>query len=144
MNKVTSEPKIPRGIRNNNPLNIRKGNDWIGERKIQTDPAFEQFETMQYGIRAAFIILRQYMTGYWGITQKDDTIEKIIKRWAPDKENPTKKYIQYVSNFMGISPNEPISFKSERTMVKLVDAMIAFECGQRVDISIIQSAYKLI
>ena len=35
------EKKVPRGIRNNNPLNIRKGNNWQGERHPQTDPAFE-------------------------------------------------------------------------------------------------------
>ena len=38
----------PRGIRNNNPLNIRVGNNWQGERKPNTDGAFEQFTTMQY------------------------------------------------------------------------------------------------
>ena len=37
-NKKTSQA---RGIRNNNPLNIRVGNDWQGERKPNTDGAFE-------------------------------------------------------------------------------------------------------
>ena len=43
---------IPRGIRNNNPLNIRIGNQWLGERANPNDPAFEQFVAMEYGIRA--------------------------------------------------------------------------------------------
>ena len=53
---------LPRGIRNNNPLNIRKGNNWKGERPNQTDKEFEEFESMQMGLRAAFILLRNYMT----------------------------------------------------------------------------------
>jgi hypothetical protein len=42
---MSNKKKIdsPRGIRNNNPLNIRIGNDWQGERKPNTDGAFEQF-----------------------------------------------------------------------------------------------------
>ena len=36
---------LPRGIRNNNPLNIRKGCNWKGERHPQTDKAFEEFES---------------------------------------------------------------------------------------------------
>ena len=48
----------PRGIRNNNPLNIRRspGQTWQGECPVQTDKAFVQFRSMKWGIRAAFII----------------------------------------------------------------------------------------
>ena len=39
-----------RGIRNNNPLNIRHSADrWQGARMKQTDPSFVQFKTMAYG-----------------------------------------------------------------------------------------------
>ena len=38
-----------RGLRNNNPLNIRHSADrWRGVRKEQTDPSFVQFESMAY------------------------------------------------------------------------------------------------
>ena len=64
------EKKItPRGIRNNNPLNIRKGNTWKGEKSVLTDNAFEEFEYMTYGLRAGFIILMKYMSGYNGLTR---------------------------------------------------------------------------
>ena len=49
---------LPRGIRNNNPLNIRKSKDqWQGMRREQTDSAFCQFENLAYGWRAAFKLL---------------------------------------------------------------------------------------
>ena len=134
----------PRGIRNNNPLNIRKGNNWKGERPIQTDKAFEEFETMQYGIRAGFIILRKYVTGYMGLTQKFNTIELIIKRWAPPTENSTQKYIDFVSKDTGIPARQHVSFKDKTKMVAIVDAMIFVECGQRIDREIISSAYDMI
>ena len=86
----------PRGIRNNNPLNIRKGNTWKGEITSQTDNAFEQYESMAYGIRAGFIILRNYITGHNGRTRRYNTVDKIIRRWAPPTENATQKYIDYV------------------------------------------------
>lgn len=134
----------PRGIRNNNPLNIRKGSNWKGERPVQTDKAFEEFQTMQYGIRAGFVILRKYITGYNGITQKFNTIEKIVRRWAPPTENATQKYIDFVAKDMGISPCRTIAFSNKSLMVDLVYAMIFVECGQRVGKDIISSAYDML
>ena len=135
---------VPRGIRNNNPLNIRKGNNWKGEIKDQTDPSFEQFESMQMGVRAGFIILRKYMNGYFGMTQKFNTIEKIIGRWAPQVENPTRKYVEYVSKMTGIPAHQKLSFSQKNYMVAIVDAMIRMECGQAIDRAIIESAYDLV
>ena len=52
---------MSRGIRNNNPLNIRHSADrWQGARKVQTDKSFVQFETMAYGYRAAWKVLDTY------------------------------------------------------------------------------------
>ena len=54
--------KQARGLRNNNPLNIIKSEkiNWQGEVKPSTDPNFAQFETLEYGLRAAFKLLRTY------------------------------------------------------------------------------------
>lgn len=134
----------PRGIRNNNPLNIRKGNKWKGERPDQTDKAFEEFTSMEYGIRAGFIILRKYITGYNGLTQKFNTIEKIITRWAPAVENNTAAYISQVSKMTGIPATLKISFAQRSFMVAIVDAMIYVECGQHVDKQLIESAYDMV
>lgn len=134
----------PRGIRNNNPLNIRKGNNWKGERPNQKDKAFEEFVSMEYGIRAGFIILRKYISGYNGLTNKFNTIELIVRRWAPPTENATQKYIDFVAKDMGISPRLRLSFGNKNQMVNLVYAMIFVECGQRVDKEVIASAYDMI
>lgn len=136
--------RTARGIRNNNPLNIRKGNNWKGERKKQTDPAFEEFESMQMGLRAGFIILRNYITGYGGRSAKFNTIEKIISRWAPPSENATRKYIDFVSTCCKKEPKEVISFTDESTMVELVRAMCFVECGQWLDFDTIRSSYNIV
>ena len=134
----------PRGIRNNNPLNIRKGNNWKGERHPQKDKAFEEFQTMQMGIRAGFILIRNYISGYGGKSKPFDTIEKVVRRWAPPSENATQKYIDFVAKDSGIDPRATLSFKDKTAMVKIVNAMIFVECGQRVDLDIIKSAYDLV
>lgn len=135
---------VPRGIRNNNPLNIRKGNNWKGERPVQMDKAFEEFTSMTYGIRAGFIIIRKYMSGYNGLTEKFNTIEKIIRRWAPPTENATQKYIDQVAKESGISPRLKLSFSDKKSMCAIVSAMIHVECGQRVDMALIESGYDLV
>ena len=45
---------LPRGIRNHNPLNIRRnGKDqWKGLADMQTDRAFCQFKSLEYGSEA--------------------------------------------------------------------------------------------
>ena len=134
----------PRGIRNNNPLNIRKGNNWKGERHPQKDRAFEEFESMEYGIRAGFKLLRNYITGFNGLADKQNTIEKIVKRWAPPTENATRNYIDFVSKDSGIPSRQRISFNDKSKMVAIVDAMIFVECGQRVSRDIISSAYDML
>lgn len=134
----------PRGIRNNNPLNIRVGNNWQGEVAIKSDHVFEEFETMQMGVRAGFKILKKYMSGYNGLTQKFNTIEKIIRRWAPEQENDVRAYIDFVSKKTGIPSKQILSFDQRRMMVAIVDAMIQMECGKPIDVSIIESAYDLV
>lgn len=66
-----------RGLRNNNPLNIRHSADvFQGEIKGE-DKSFKTFSSMPYGYRAAFVTLATYLSRGW------NTIEKIITRWAP-------------------------------------------------------------
>lgn len=141
---METKPQVPRGIRNNNPLNIRKGNNWKGERPNQSDKAFEEFSSMTYGIRAGFIIIRKYMSGYNGLTEKFNTIEKIIRRWAPPTENATQKYIDQVAKESGISPRLKLSFADKKSMCAIVSAMIHVECGQLVDMALIESGYDLV
>ena len=75
---------LPRGIRNHNPLNIRKSKDqWKGMAEVQTDRAFVQFKSLEWGWRAAFYLLtRTYYHKY-----RLYTIRAIVSRWAPPNEN---------------------------------------------------------
>ena len=102
---------LPRGIRNNNPLNIRRSKDlWMGLRAQQTDPSFCQFETRESGWRAAFYLLtRTYYHKY-----RLYTIRMIISKWAPPNENQTAKYIENVCRLTGIAPDEPIGIPSDQ------------------------------
>ena len=101
---------IPRGIRNNNPLNIRRSKDqWQGLKKTQNDPSFCQFETFEYGWRAAFVLLtRTYYHKY-----RLYTIRAIVSKWAPPNENNTRAYIENVCRLTGIAPDEPLGIPSE-------------------------------
>ena len=103
---------IPRGIRNNNPLNIRRtGKDqWKGMAEVQGDRSFCQFETMEYGWRAAFHLLTRTYYGKHRLT----TIRGIISRWAPPQDNnDTGAYISNVSRMTGIGPDEPLGNPAE-------------------------------
>lgn len=138
------DKKLPRGIRNNNPLNIRKGNNWKGEVCSSTDSEFEQFVSMQWGIRAGFKILKNYMTGYGGRVKALTNIHDIIHRWAPPNENNCRAYIDSVCRFSGLHEFERLQFSDRNKMLALVDGMIRVECGQPVSLDIIASAYDLI
>lgn len=129
---------IPRGIRNNNPLNIRIGNTWLGERGNPTDPAFEEFVSIEYGLRAAFCILRRYIRRY-----HKNTVPAIVSTWAPASENNTQRYIDIVCQRSGISPTQQIWFEDETTMCKLVEAMAFVECGQPIDGKKIEKGYTM-
>ena len=129
---------IPRGIRNNNPLNIRVGNVWLGEVKNPTDPHFEQFNSMEYGLRAGFILLRRYIRHY-----KRLNIEDIISSWAPSNENNTKAYINTVVKVSGIPSNRILHYSDKESMCKLVDAMCFVENGKHVSMEKITKGYDL-
>ena len=119
---------ISRGIRNHNPLNIRRSKDqWKGMAEVQTDRAFVQFKSLEYGWRAAFVLL----TRTYYHTYRLFTIRAIISRWAPPNENNTKLYIENVSRFTGIGPDEPLGIPSEKPArwIMLGAAMAIQECG---------------
>jgi len=103
---------LPRGIRNNNPLNIRRTakDQWQGLRAQQTDASFCQFESLEFGWRAAFYLLtRTYYHKY-----RLFTIRAIINKWAPPNENLTATYIQNVCQLAKIGPDEPIGIPSDQ------------------------------
>lgn len=128
----------PRGIRNNNPLNIRIGNTWLGERNNPTDNAFEEFVSIEYGYRAAFCILRRYIKRY-----HKNTITSIISTWAPANENNTQRYIDFVADKMQISPSDIIDYGDKVQMLRLVAAMQLMECSVPADMAKVEKGYDM-
>lgn len=131
--------KIPRGIRNNNPLNIRIGNTWLGEVKNPTDNEFEQFVHVSFGLRAGFILLKRYINRY-----RLNTIEKIISRWAPSNENNTHTYIERVTKSMNINPDTPLLYEDQDTICTLVYEMVYVENRQHIQMEEIVRAYQMV
>lgn len=114
--------QAPRGIRNNNPGNIRKSaTQWEGTSAVQGDDAFVTFETPEHGIRAMARVLQTYRDKY-GL----DTVTKIISRWAPDVENDTAAYIKSVAGQLGVRPDVPLN---PGQVPALIAAIIKHENG---------------
>ena len=141
---------MTRGIRNNNPLNIRRTSTrWQGAREEQTDKSFVQFKTMAYGYRAAWKVLQTYYERFC-MQSKPFTVRNIITRWAPPSENDTEAYIKSVLKLSSIGGKEkllpPSNVLSYGRLSRLVIAMTCIECGleyNRVDTASIAQGYKL-
>jgi hypothetical protein len=130
---------IPRGFRNNNPGNIRISNTkWNGKLGNNTDGSFEQFETMELGVRAMIVLIRNYIN-----KKKLDNIEKIINVYAPGNENNTEKYIEVVELLSGIKKDETITFDRE-IIEKIILAMIYVENGRALPNGIFNDAWDIL
>ena len=161
---------MTRGLRNNNPLNIRKvpGQRWKGEvlpqkgatgvfrgatecgsgptkgsdypvatedREGAGDKSFVQFESLAWGLRAAFCILETYRRKYKAVC-----VEDIINRWAPPSENDTRKYVETVCRLTGFGGKERLV---EDQLPALVYAMAFVECGALISKETIQKGFRL-
>lgn len=107
---------MTRGLRNNNPGNIRKdGTHWKGEVEPSRDAAFKQFESMAWGYRAMFKCLNTYSRKY-GL----DTIRKMISRWAPPSENDTDAYIRNESVIVAVDSFTKEEIKSIEKVADII------------------------
>lgn len=137
--------KQPRGIRNNNPLNIRKSPEhWLG--KVPgSDPDFETFSSMKYGIRAAFVCVRTYIRRFRSLCITP-TVSQIIARWAPSSENNTRAYITAVCHHSGeiLYPGSEIRFEDKETVVLLLWCMSFVENGVDLPFVDFEEAYEMV
>lgn len=118
---------LPRGIRNNNPGNIRlSGVKWKGQKLRQNDTAFVEFEEPVMGIRALMRLLLNYHLRY-GL----DSIESILNRYAPPEENATDHYIHSVCREMGVKRREVVDLKDRGTLIRLARAIVRHENGAK-------------
>lgn len=132
--------ELPRGLRNNNPGNIRRNSDvFQGEKNPSSDKEFKQFKTMAYGYRAVFCILRTYHRNY-----HLKTIRQLIGRWAPENENNTLAYVSLVSSYSGIPADDPIDIQSKEQMIRIVAAMSRVENGREAVMSDVMAGWNLL
>ena len=144
---------MKRGLKNNNPLNIRHSADhWQGAATTQTDKAFVQFQSMAYGYRAAWKVLDTYCLAFRR-ERKPYNVRNIIARWAPPTENDTEAYVKAVVKLSGLGGNENIprpnryrNFERLQKTARLIAAMTCVECGiamNEVDTKAIWQGYDL-
>ena len=120
---MTTKPS--RGVRNNNPGNIRKSADkWQGLAVQQPDAEFFTFTDATYGIRALARLLIQYQDKY-NLRQ----ISQIINRWAPTNENNTQAYINHVAKLTGFNAYDSLDMHKFEHLEPLVRAIITHENG---------------
>ena len=131
--------KMSRGLRNNNPGNIRLGNfRYKGERAKSSDSAFRQFESVEWGYRAMFVLLHTYAT-----KRGCCTLRAMINRYAPPTENFTQGYLRCVTNATHLSPDEPISTTDGAVMTAIVAAMSAVENGIKANMGEVWRGWEL-
>jgi len=140
---------MPKGIRNNNPGNIRISEDkWVGVDQMRTEQNrrladrlrsqgkphnvdFVVFTGPDYGIRAMCLTLYTYQDRR---TSSDgtaiDTIRELVERWAPPTDgNPTEDYVDFMCSKTGYGEGEPLDFHDYDVMRRVIPALIHFENG---------------
>jgi len=128
----------PLGLKNNNPGNLRStAIKWQGETTKQVGVGFETFATIELGYRA---LLKNLETG---IVKGNDTITKLISRYAPPTENNTTSYVNAVAKYTGIPANKKLT-ADETTLKKLAAAISLHENGVNPVLSQIQAGWDLL
>lgn len=114
-----------RGLRNNNPGNLRRGSGpWLGEAAAQTDPDFVVFEAPVFGLRA----LARTLINYQHIHDLK-TLREILTRWAPPSENDTAAYVADAAARCGVGADAPVDLDDPRRLGPLVEAIVRHETG---------------
>lgn len=132
---------MSRGLRNNNPLNIRLSatTRWQGEVRPSQDRSFCQFETMAYGYRAGLKLLQNYSK-----RNGCHTVRTIISRWAPPCENDTRSYISTVCKLSGLDADRRLNVDDRRTMCSLAAAMSQVENGVPAVMADVNAGWNLL
>lgn len=130
---------MSRGLDNCNPGNIRRsGVRYKGEVVPSRDPAFKQFQTMEWGYRAIFLLLHTYR-----IRHGLDTVAGMITRWAPPSENHTQTYIRFVATAIGVDPDQPLDTLDPKTMIPFTAAISQVENGVKADPLAVEAGWRL-
>lgn len=135
--------KIARGLRNNNPGNIRNSDaqDWKGEVSpaAKKDGAFEEFSEIKFGYRALIKLLQTYRKKY-----NCQTIQDFINKWAPPIENDTKSYIAAVCREMDVNPEFIPDINEKDTMCRMAAAISLVENGVPANMEDVEQGWNLL
>lgn len=115
----------PRGLRNNNPLNLEATVEWDG--MTGSDGRYAVFSSPEQGWAAADRNIQTYATKH-GL----NTVAGIINRWAPPSENDSRAYAGTVAKRLGVDPAAPLNMADPTLRRNLLEAMAEVENGQRV------------
>ena len=103
--------RASRGLRNNNPGNIKYGKWAVSHGAVGRDGPFAVFPDMATGQAAMSALLNGYYAG------GKQTISGIVSKWAPGSENNTAGYIASVSKQTGIGANDHLT-RAQLAMVQ--------------------------
>lgn len=136
------EKTMTRGMRNNNPLNIKiSRSKWVGKIKEgKKDDVFEEFDTMENGLRAAIKLIQNYIK-----RMRLNTVQSIIYRWCPDETK--EKYVDYVVKCMQVidsdfNKNTTFYWYDYETLYVLIAAMAWQESRLRIDADLFYRAWQ--
>lgn len=130
----------PRGIRNNNPGNLRRTADrWRGLHPEQTDPEFFRFTAPEWGYRALMRTLQNYRRRHGCSTLAD-----FIYRWAPVRENNTAAYLHAVCADLQVPPTYVPDVDDRDTLCALAAAISRVENGTPARMDDVRRGWELL
>jgi hypothetical protein len=136
---IPTDGSAPRGIRNNNPLNLSYVPGQEGLDPSQpSDGRFGRYTSMEAGIAQSFRQMQRHAE-----RRGDDTIAKLVSRWAPPNENDTAGYIDRVSRDTGIAAGDRLDLRDADTLRRLVSSMARVETGRPLDPAVVQRGVGL-
>lgn len=124
MDSQSTDPRLPRGIRNRNPGNVRAtaAFQWLGQIGQDADN-FVINRAPEYGLREIMILFHNYQEYH-----QLHTTYQLIRRWAPPNENDPADYARFVAGRVMVGINDPIDI----TVVwrRWTSAIVMYENGQ--------------
>lgn len=129
--------KLTRGVRNQNPGNIRYNadNKWQGQ--ISPENGFCRFSSFFWGVRAIFVLLIRTYYRKYGYTK----LGALIRRYAPPCENHTDKYIDFVCQQTGLDADKELAGLDANQWVSIVQAICKYESGYKLETEMALSAF---
>lgn len=123
MTTFANNPSLPRGLRDNNPGNIRPSTKYKWDGQVGSENNYCVFIDVEHGIRA---MAKDLMAK---IGRGLNTIAKYVPVYAPPSDNNnTQGYINRVCAATGFAPDEVLQVNTY-TIGKLVKAHISVEVG---------------